>query len=755
MNVVFLRTVMKQSSLLSLWLVSLFLLESSVLFAQGFKKPIQSSGTIPESFFISSNKKFQKSWEEFKLEGVDEDKRIVTEQEYFFLQSNYGIDHIKTSGQVFVNDEVGLYIGKILDQLLKHDPKLRKELDIYLLKSNVVNAFASDLGSVFVTTGLFSRLENEAQLAFILAHEISHYTRKHNIDGATNKAKVQLEYKSYGSLEESFELARIHGYGRKLEVEADSLGMQMYLKSGYSLKSIQTVFDLLSTAEYTTSNIEFVIDSLSPYLVLTDRLDLEEVDEIEVDESEDDKVSTHPNIASRRAFVKRRTANLPDSSRVAFIATTPERFTELKERATYFNCNLLLNQKLYEAAFYEAYLMLLKYPDDPDLLQLMGRALYGKMVLDNYRLDKPSRSWRRVDGEAQRVYHFFQRSSTDDINKIATIFNFRYYRKHPTDYNKKMAEFTVREFVKQTEIKFLDLTKDSIGREVKRRRIPRSQRDQYGGKKYVYDTIINPITVALFQLSKDTLFENMMAASDMVDIQSISDLTEEISTMLGEELTITINPGNFGFVDREKQGYSFGIDSLMVVDPLYLKADNRKKRVLYQEAESKEQEAINSMETTAEQLGLYLNVLDIKASKGIEATMLDDIYRLKQISGFYMDENYKKEISYLVDPTAYQLIEEYGTSKFLWTGVISAKQKLNRLSCNTTSAACLILAPQACPIYVYSNVRNDYTFGFHLLVDIKTGKMIHRNAFEIAFPDSKAFIQAYYYDLLNQIHRND
>jgi Zn-dependent protease with chaperone function len=734
--------------------VVVFLIGNHSLFAQDFKKPIRSSGTIPESFFVTSNEKFQKSWEEFKLDGADEDKRVMSEQEYFFLQTNYGIDQIKTSGQVFVNDEVGRYMSKILDRLLKGNSELRDELDIYLLKSNVVNAFASDLGSIFVTTGLFSRLENEAQLAFILAHEISHFTEKHNIEGATNRAKVQLEYKSYGNLEESYELARIHGYSRKLEVEADSLGMQIYLKSGYSLASIQSVFDLLSTAEYTTSDLEFVIDSLSPYLILTDRLDLEEVDEIEVDEEEDDSESTHPNIASRRAFVERRTADISDSSRVAFLATSPEKFLELRERVNYFNCNLLLNQQLYEAAFYEAYLMHLKYPKDPDLLQIMGRALYGKQVLDNYKLDKRSRSWRKVDGEAQRVYHFMQRSSTDNLNKIAAIFNFRFFKDHPSDYNKQMAEFTVSEFAKKTELEYEDISKDSTGIEVKRRRIPKSKRDQYGGKKYVYDTIINPITIALFELSKDTLFEQMMDPYQDIDIENISELTDALNSILGDDdATITIKTSGFDFVNREKQGYSFGVDSLMVVDPLYLKADNRKKRVLFQEAESKEQEVINSMETTAQNLGLYLNVLDVKSSSGIQARMLDDIYQLKQISGFYMDDEYEKKIRHLVDPATFDLAERYGTSKVLWTGIISAKQKLNRLSCNSTYAACLLLAPQACPFYVYDNVRNDYTYGFHLLVDIKTGRMIQRNAFEIAYPDSKAFIQAYYYDLLNQIHR--
>ena len=49
-----------------------------------------------------------------------------------------------------------------------------------------INAFALPNGSIYVTTGLLSRMENEAQLAGVLAHEVTHVTNRH----------TYLEYRS-------------------------------------------------------------------------------------------------------------------------------------------------------------------------------------------------------------------------------------------------------------------------------------------------------------------------------------------------------------------------------------------------------------------------------------------------------------------------------------------------------------------------------------------------------------------------------
>lgn len=717
---------------------------------QSFKDPIESKGTIPNSFFETTSEKFTKSWEKFQLNSDKADQSVLDDQEYFFLQAHYGIEQVKTSGQVFLNDDVGRYLQKIVNRLVELDPDLDDTLQVYLMKSPMVNAFASDLGSIFVTTGLFSRLHSEAEIAFVLCHELNHYKHEHNIQGATNRAKIRLEYDSYGRLEEAVELTRIHGYSRKLEIDADSLGMELYLKSGYSLSAIQKVFDILATAEYTSSDRVFDEDTLAPYFVAGENLWLEEVKEIEIDEDSDDDNSTHPNIASRRAFVNRATKELSDSGRKEFIVGREDDFNVLTDRCRYFNTNLLLRERLNEAAFYEAYLLFLDHPDDADLLQLMGRALYGKVLEENHNLGQRSLSWRKVKGEAQQVYHVFQRSSSKQLSKVAGLFNYQLYLKYGNPYNLKMAQYSMDEMYSKTELKSKDLMNDSTGMDVRRRRIPKSKRDEYDGKKYVYDTTFDQNAIVWSELAKDSVFNVLMD-----NAISRKDSLDNRPSAFGLGLLLFSTDENISDARKAYFGNRPDIDSIVIVDPWYMKADNQKEVVLYQKAESRERSLINTFSSLSKQLGMTTTVLDVKSNDGTDAELLDDIYYLKQIVNQYMGENYSSEVQLLPDPKIDNIVNKYGSPYFMWTGIIAAKQGLQGFSWGCSSTCCVAAFPQTLPFSLFTVMRTNYTYGFHVIVDLESGKLIKRNAFEVMEPDNEAFINLYYYDALNQIHEQE
>jgi predicted Zn-dependent protease len=61
-----------------------------------------------------------------------------------------------------------------------------------VLDSPVVNAFALPGGYIYVTRGLMAHLENEAQLAVVLGHEIAHVTRQHAARQAFEAQRAQL-----------------------------------------------------------------------------------------------------------------------------------------------------------------------------------------------------------------------------------------------------------------------------------------------------------------------------------------------------------------------------------------------------------------------------------------------------------------------------------------------------------------------------------------------------------------------------------
>ena len=151
-------------------------------------KPLQSRWSIPADFTGRASQKYYKD-----LASIDskESRFNKRSKKDFYLESNFGIGDFLTSGRVLFNDQASAYLSEIMDVLLKDDQALRKQIRIYVVKSPAVNAFTTNNGIIFVTMGLLSRLENEAQLAWVLSHEVVHYREQHVIDSYVKGQEIK------------------------------------------------------------------------------------------------------------------------------------------------------------------------------------------------------------------------------------------------------------------------------------------------------------------------------------------------------------------------------------------------------------------------------------------------------------------------------------------------------------------------------------------------------------------------------------
>lgn len=99
--------------------------------------------------------------------GANNEKSLDAD---FFLSTRFLVVELLLSGKVLFNAPHSNYLNKVAKYLLKHEDGLNDQLRFYILKSNFVNAFSSDKGIIVFTTGLPGQLENEAQLACVIAH---------------------------------------------------------------------------------------------------------------------------------------------------------------------------------------------------------------------------------------------------------------------------------------------------------------------------------------------------------------------------------------------------------------------------------------------------------------------------------------------------------------------------------------------------------------------------------------------------------
>lgn len=113
-----------------------------------------------------------------------------------------------------------------------------------VIESDDINAFAAPGGYVFLTRGLYRKLDNEAELAGVLAHEIGHVIRKHHLKllqksqgiaalggflGGKARDESQLVQNLIGSGAEI--VAR--GLDKDAEYEADRIGVVLTARAGY------------------------------------------------------------------------------------------------------------------------------------------------------------------------------------------------------------------------------------------------------------------------------------------------------------------------------------------------------------------------------------------------------------------------------------------------------------------------------------------------------------------------------------------
>ena len=112
---------------------------------------------------------------------------------------------------------------------------LCSDIRIYLIRQPYLNAFMAPNGMMVIFTGTLARTENEAQLAFVMAHEIGHYRSRHSLENWRHLKNVSNLMSGIGSVTAGTGVglvaalgayANLASFSRDQEREADTLGFQ-------------------------------------------------------------------------------------------------------------------------------------------------------------------------------------------------------------------------------------------------------------------------------------------------------------------------------------------------------------------------------------------------------------------------------------------------------------------------------------------------------------------------------------------------
>ncbi len=164
---------------------------------------------------------------------------------------------VQHHGGLFPNEEYQAFVdnvgNKLVNSSIAKDSPYKYDFHL-LADQNTINAFALPGGPICITYALFSKLENEDQLAGVLGHEIGHVLGRHSAERIANSELWQglstagSVGADMGGLVSQIGNGTLLKNGRGDELESDDLGVRFMINAGYDPEEMIGVMQILKDA---------------------------------------------------------------------------------------------------------------------------------------------------------------------------------------------------------------------------------------------------------------------------------------------------------------------------------------------------------------------------------------------------------------------------------------------------------------------------------------------------------------------------
>lgn len=188
------------------------------------------------------------------------ESEFAEEEAYLDEQSRQLYVDLKQRGLIYRDPQLNNFLGRLGHKLVPTHLKSTQAFRFFIVKNAIPNAFALPNGDIYVNLGLLAVVENEDQLASILAHEISHVVDRHSLKSMINRKETIIT----AHIADVFLLglgisylpaaANLAGFSRDQEKEADIHGLDIISKAGYSIDELPRAFEQFLEIPGATAN---------------------------------------------------------------------------------------------------------------------------------------------------------------------------------------------------------------------------------------------------------------------------------------------------------------------------------------------------------------------------------------------------------------------------------------------------------------------------------------------------------------------
>lgn len=347
--------------------------------------------SVPAQYILDAKKEYN-AFMKNNIAGMNQ-----LQKELFTEEMTYEKVNALKSGDVYLGwNEMEDYLNSILQKITPDSLKNNNLLHVYLLRDGDYNAYSIHDGTLFFTVSLFADLENEAGIAAVLGHELTHYLhqdlrksylRRYDLKAKKNRNKDNRKEEKVNAF-----------YNRQEEHSADSIGAILAAKAGYNINyGINNFYTLMRMEDYEKNK------GISKQIYINES-DLKKKTDSAYS-AEVKLFASHPELQERigsyHAYIKDH--NQPDSK--SFITGTAEKFKLLQSKTRLETLKILLDGYEYRECAKRAFNYYLFEPDNEAyhyyLLESLRRyfILRPKMVSKSFLTDDYNSSvFKRGEG---------------------------------------------------------------------------------------------------------------------------------------------------------------------------------------------------------------------------------------------------------------------------------------------------------------------------------------------------------------------
>lgn len=224
--------------------------------------------------FLNSNyKELRKEYYSSIFKSDAKAKRVI--DSYENIKMDYAIGAQISSAGLIENSDLMRYLNIFANIVGSFSDAHHIRFKVFVLDTNDIEAYTTPNGFIFISAGLLKLIENESQLSFLFAHEISHVVFQHGVKEMIKRSVMIEADEAFMELEKEidedfsqveYELDKVSSeiynyiHGKRLlkyELEADRYGLLYTIRAHYAPVSAS---EILESINHKTENHNHFVD---------------------------------------------------------------------------------------------------------------------------------------------------------------------------------------------------------------------------------------------------------------------------------------------------------------------------------------------------------------------------------------------------------------------------------------------------------------------------------------------------------------